>query len=117
MLTPLTKGTRHGCTTSHRALARQRSAANPTRRPPATLARRQNAEKKQESQPANLSLYAHCLRAFTWYRAICAYGDLEEEEQQLRLENGFAQWRLGQEEEEERRKRKRRRRRGMANWS
>ena len=35
------------------------------------------------------------------YRAICAYGDFEEEELKCRLEHGFAQWRLEQEEEEE----------------
>ena len=35
------------------------------------------------------------------YRVMCVYGDPEEEEQQWRLEHGFAQWRLGQEETEE----------------
>ena len=50
-----------------RAAAERRK---PNSRPLRTLARRQNAKKKQESQPTNLSLYAHCLRAFTSGRLV-----------------------------------------------
>ena len=64
------KNTRHGCSTSKRTPARQRGTANSTRRPSRTLARRQNAKKKQESEPANLPLYAHWLRAFPSSRLL-----------------------------------------------